>query len=249
MAVKCPKCGSSNVQFSSSTYKNGPSFLKGLCGFLFMGPFGILCSLCGIKTQTHEFWVCTNCGAKFQHGDYQRAMQIKQKKMNKLYSQTEAIKRNLESKEIPENLDQLHRQAEMTKNSQKEYLKNEKTRIINSNEQLKKMETLRIIAIAASAGMFLLGVLLTKSTVFGYILTAMGAFAGAGSYMFFKNQFESLLTPSEKSYISQLEMQYKQGKKNFDELTKLKKDLDSLNKKSQELHSIRSEIENMENRG
>lgn len=58
-SVKCPKCGSSNLQAISDTHGKGASFWK-LC---FCGLLG----LCGTgKTKTDHYWVCQSCGNKFK---------------------------------------------------------------------------------------------------------------------------------------------------------------------------------------
>lgn len=58
-SVKCPKCGSSNLQAISDTHGKGASFWK-LC---FCGLLG----LCGAgKTKTDHYWVCQSCGNKFK---------------------------------------------------------------------------------------------------------------------------------------------------------------------------------------
>lgn len=58
-SVKCPKCGSSNLQAISDTHGKGVSFWK-LC---FCGLLG----LCGAgKTETDHYWVCQSCGRKFK---------------------------------------------------------------------------------------------------------------------------------------------------------------------------------------
>ncbi len=58
-SVKCPKCGSPNLQAISDTHGKGASFWKiCLCGI-----FG----LCGAgKTKTDHYWVCQSCGNKFK---------------------------------------------------------------------------------------------------------------------------------------------------------------------------------------
>lgn len=64
----CPKCESENCNFVSQSHTTNGSFCDGCCGFLFLGPVGILCGLCGHDTETKEFWVCNDCGCKFQKG-------------------------------------------------------------------------------------------------------------------------------------------------------------------------------------
>ena len=61
----CPKCNSENVQFSTKTSGGGYSASDGCCGYMFLGPLGLLCGACGSETETEEFWICNNCGQKF----------------------------------------------------------------------------------------------------------------------------------------------------------------------------------------
>ena len=63
--MKCPKCGSENIQFATRTSGSPFSTSDSCCGFLLLGPLGILCGLCGSDVSTEEFWVCRDCGKKF----------------------------------------------------------------------------------------------------------------------------------------------------------------------------------------
>ena len=64
----CPNCESENCHFVSQTYSSGGDLSSACCGLLLLGPIGILCSWCGAGEKTKEFWVCDNCGTKFQRG-------------------------------------------------------------------------------------------------------------------------------------------------------------------------------------
>ena len=64
----CPNCESENCNFISQTHTSSGSFADGCCGFILFGPIGILCGLCGKDTTTKEFWICNDCGCKFQQG-------------------------------------------------------------------------------------------------------------------------------------------------------------------------------------
>ncbi len=71
----CPGCGSkklqvwtnSNTTISGSNYSAG----KGCLGYLLLGPFGLLCGLCGkgqtITTTNKNLWICSDCGVKFEN--------------------------------------------------------------------------------------------------------------------------------------------------------------------------------------
>ncbi len=80
--MRCPKCGSTdcqvfvtnNVKMHSSTKGFGGG--KACCGFMMLGPLGVLCGMCGAgKSKTwseeeqKEFWICQNCGSKFTQMD------------------------------------------------------------------------------------------------------------------------------------------------------------------------------------
>lgn len=57
--VRCPRCGSPNLQVVSDVKGEGAKLWKlCLCGFL---------GLCGAgKTTTTHYWVCNSCGNKFK---------------------------------------------------------------------------------------------------------------------------------------------------------------------------------------
>lgn len=66
----CPFCGGENCQpmmRNRTTVKtSGYSWSSGCCGILLMGPFGLLCGLCGtgskVNTKDETVWICQNCG-------------------------------------------------------------------------------------------------------------------------------------------------------------------------------------------
>lgn len=63
----CPKCNSEKVQYATKTTGSNYGMIDGCCGFLLMGPLGLLCGLCGNDVETKEFWICQNCGHKFSN--------------------------------------------------------------------------------------------------------------------------------------------------------------------------------------
>lgn len=66
----CPYCGSSNCQpmARNVTKVKGSSYsmTNGCCGLCLMGPFGLLCGLCGTGTRVdvknETAWICQDCG-------------------------------------------------------------------------------------------------------------------------------------------------------------------------------------------
>lgn len=67
--MQCPNCGGRNctLMTETTTKKDGYSAADGCCGFVLLGPIGLLCGACGSgeETKTKTYWVCQNCGKKF----------------------------------------------------------------------------------------------------------------------------------------------------------------------------------------
>lgn len=69
----CPNCGSHNceIQVQQNVTGSGSNYscCNGALGTICMGPFGLLCGLCGTgskTTTTHKsMWVCKDCGNQF----------------------------------------------------------------------------------------------------------------------------------------------------------------------------------------
>ncbi len=77
--LKCPNCGSENIQFGTSTSGGGFSFSNSCCGYIMLGPLGLLCGACGSGTSTEEFWICQGCGHKFSNRTAKKAKENEEK--------------------------------------------------------------------------------------------------------------------------------------------------------------------------
>lgn len=68
--MKCSRCGSENCQVINETTSKGKdvSASKGCCGYMLLGPIGLLCGVCGKGKQlkNNNYWVCNNCGNKWK---------------------------------------------------------------------------------------------------------------------------------------------------------------------------------------
>lgn len=74
----CPRCGEENLQIinevhvDTQTTGGGYSASKGCCGYMLLGPFGLLCGACGSSAKTTTtttnttHFVCPKCGKKFR---------------------------------------------------------------------------------------------------------------------------------------------------------------------------------------
>lgn len=68
--MRCPNCGSENVNLIYNTSKRGFKGSDACCGYILLGPLGLLCGALGSgKKDTNEFWLCNNCGSRFQNKD------------------------------------------------------------------------------------------------------------------------------------------------------------------------------------
>lgn len=65
--MRCPKCGSDEVQIVTSTEGTGFHAGDACCGYMILGPLGLVCGMCDTgKIKTKVFWKCTHCGCNFQ---------------------------------------------------------------------------------------------------------------------------------------------------------------------------------------
>ena len=64
--VKCPRCGSTQVEFVNKTHTQGVSGSNACCGWLLIGPIGLLCGLCGAgNSSSRAVRKCKKCGKEF----------------------------------------------------------------------------------------------------------------------------------------------------------------------------------------
>ena len=59
--ARCPKCGSTSIQGERAGFGAG----KGCCGWIMLGPIGLLCGACG-KNKMYSH--CLRCGHKWKLG-------------------------------------------------------------------------------------------------------------------------------------------------------------------------------------
>ena len=68
--MKCPDCGSENCHIINEVETTGKDYdaKDGCCGYICLGPIGLLCGACGKGKETTNvnYWVCNNCGKKWR---------------------------------------------------------------------------------------------------------------------------------------------------------------------------------------
>lgn len=62
--IYCPSCGSSNIHFISKEGLTRFNVFAAICGFCFLGPFGLLFGLLGRK-KSNTVRKCMKCGKEF----------------------------------------------------------------------------------------------------------------------------------------------------------------------------------------
>lgn len=79
-SLKCPHCGSTHLQFTTQVKTQGVSVGDACCGYVCLGPAGLLCGLCGAgSTESKDYWVCCDCGTKFTTEEAKDAVEKKLK--------------------------------------------------------------------------------------------------------------------------------------------------------------------------
>lgn len=63
--VRCPSCESSSISFVSETRGSDYDVGSGCCGYILLGPFGLLCGLAGGDKKTITKRKCNSCGREF----------------------------------------------------------------------------------------------------------------------------------------------------------------------------------------
>lgn len=87
--MKCPNCGGEHCQFMSSSKTKYKAFgaLDACCGFILLGPAGLLCGFCGADSSTtvNEYWICHDCGRKFSSKEAAKIMEEERNKIPKFH--------------------------------------------------------------------------------------------------------------------------------------------------------------------
>lgn len=115
--MKCPNCGGDNCQFITSSETDSKFFSAGdaCCGYVCLGPLGLLCGLCdsGSSTTTQEYWICNECGTKFSAREAQKNMERieaekKQKTTFVFYKESPALEEKRAQSEIWKKFDDYY---------------------------------------------------------------------------------------------------------------------------------------------
>lgn len=114
--MKCPSCGSEQIQFGTNTKGTGFSAGDACCGFIILGPLGILCGACGNDIKTDEFWICQNCGNKFSNSEAQRLHKIEEESRRNYEQNKKEYERALREHGNRETIEHRFRESQINRN-------------------------------------------------------------------------------------------------------------------------------------
>lgn len=176
--MKCPKCGSEHVQFSSSTTGGGFSAGKSCCGYIILGPIGLICGACGNKETKNEFWICSSCGHRFSNFDGQQKMSQEAKQLEDAAKRKQYMREieaaNITREEVLEKLKKIDKERTEMLIKRKEYLKELcKSEDPNIKKIAKKLYTTVPYVLAIIA--FIVGVICLFTDFFVGVALIVGA--------------------------------------------------------------------------
>ncbi len=211
--MKCPKCNSERIEFVSNVTTKGFSNEKALTGCFCFGLPGLLFGLCDSgKQQTREFWICNNCGTKFQKAD----ADAKEKKIQNC----QAIVSGASKEELNNLPSQLSKARSNSINSEEEFNKALESEKGSNLDIVKAFKTRKILFILG----FVLGVLsivvvATGGGIFGLIF--LGLFLW--DVLSYKKDKEKIIYKYASPKLKELEIKKKESKEKVIRLERIEK--------------------------
>lgn len=235
--MKCPKCGSEHVQFVTSTETTGFSGSNSCCGFLLMGPIGLLCGLCGSGySTTSEYWVCHECGTKFQAKE---AQETQQARLNRLAECEELLKN------VPDDIEAQHSQIAQELDEVTKFVENGCKQLKADYSDYRRASFFSNLGLAISFVGIFLGILCNDGAgdllfwvIFGGIVLIGIVIESIASGK--QNKLFEALAPLELKLAKVQKGQLAAQKKRMEDQMKAKQDKKRL---EQELHQDRSKDE------
>lgn len=160
--VKCPKCGSEHVQFATNTSGSGVSFLDSCCGFILLGPLGLLCGTIGSGAHTEEFWICHDCGHRFSTRQGKQRIQNEQQRKETYIKYKSEIGKLRTTEGDYKSIQAHHQEALVQYNTTKQRYEQVLSELVSSDDRKikKKAKSLRRNWITnILAGILVLGIL------------------------------------------------------------------------------------------
>jgi hypothetical protein len=152
--MKCPKCNSEQIQFVSETTSKGFSNKSAATGCFCFGLPGLLFGLCNSgKKDTKEFWICNNCGLKFQKSEVEEKERKIESCKSVISSATEEELKDLQGNITKAKTTLDTAESNFMSEMEKELVNNEE--IIKAKKNRKVLLIFGIVGVAVSLIFFL----------------------------------------------------------------------------------------------
>ena len=245
--MKCPHCLSENTHFVSKTESTGPSFFKGCCGIVLFGPLGILCSLCGVSSETEEYWMCYSCGKRFDAGEYETELQIKRDRVNRLKKDISSLEAELRDR--PKNLLELIDEAEAEYNDAKKICDGYNEEFINAYSVVKTINCIgniiTIIAFIIFGGGIIAGIMsLEDGGITTILVSVVVSFLMIVIIANIEKTVKKKADPERAECLQQLEKERDFKQKIYKELQEMQRKTDSHQQKLKDLSQAEKDLKN-----
>jgi len=220
--MKCPKCNSEQIQFVSETTSKGFSNKSAATGCFCFGLPGLLFGFCNSgKKETKEFWICNNCGLKFQKSEVEE----KERKIENYKS----IISSATSEELKDMQGNITKAKTILDKAENDFL-NEREKELTSNEEIiKAKKNRKIILILGIVGILvsLIFFLYEDLAFLGLILLGLSLW---DIFSYKKSEDKFIEKYGSKNILELKEKKEKaiQSFKRLEEISKAKEELQTL---------------------
>ena len=244
--MRCPYCKSENAHFYSKTTSTGPSIWDGCCGAILFGPIGMLCALCGISSETEEYWMCYSCGKKFQAGDYEAELENRADRVARLKKDIASLEADLKNK--PDNLETLIVDAKAEYDGAEAARREFEKAFISTSGLLKIVNGIHTLISILAVGIFILGMVLGIAALgdggltvilLGIIISLL--MISISGCIF--NKVKQSVDREKADFLKKLEAERDVKEKNYKDLQKLKNKENSHQQKINELEQAEKALD------
>lgn len=243
MAIRCPKCGGTNIQFSTSTEVRGFSTGQACLGsVVFCNPLGMLCGLCGMgKSDTYEYWICKDCGTKFQQGEYESQVESQEQKIESLRSSVKELENKIDDENA--NFDEEIKRAEAIYNEIKGRYENEMKEYIASSVEMQKIKKTKSLFnwIGVAAVILAIITFFSNEGIAFCCCTAIAIVAFVYAYKKYDKDFE-MLDKVKYDYFKKFKEEVDSAYKFKEEWIGRKKDVEKKKEKEQKLKEAEEKL-------
>lgn len=220
--MKCPKCNSEQIQFVYETTSKGFSNKRAAMGCFCFGLLGLLFGLCNSgKKDTKEFWICNNCGLKFQKSD----VEAKERKIES-YKSIISSATEEELKDLQGNLTKAKNNLDTAESN---YMSEMDKELVNNEEIVKAKKNRKILLILGIVGIVisLIFFFIEDLSFLGVILFGLSLW-DILSYKKSEERFIEIYGSKKILELKEKKKKAMQSFKRLEEISKAKEELQTL---------------------